>query len=276
MKSNLNDFETWISDFNQSELFHCDNFLTGCANFHILTPILQYYKLSKNYDSYSVPIIKIVNQKVAKKKKVNILVAGVESELSAKALLYILELFQGQFTITFLDICNTPLKRIESSLSRKEWLFVSTLKCDFESTAMVPLYGSFDIIFSDLFLKQFSKNKKVEILNRFSLLTRDKESAIIAREYIGDMNEIISRWGIATELSSENKLNHILTVKKNKEIFKHMLGELFEQFKNTGYVYPDIEELLNDIKASDLQVNNRYFNKGSYSQILHLEKKACN
>ncbi|GJM35109.1 MAG: hypothetical protein DHS20C18_41100 [Saprospiraceae bacterium] len=268
MKSLIKDYKSWLFNNRNTALFNCEIGECSCEIFHLLAPILHDIGLIRSYNSYDSEIRKITSGIILGPNETNILVAGIDSELSARALIQALGVFERKYSITFLDCCPTPLLRIKESLEEHEKEYIETKLIDIFSPLANQLHSKFDIIFADSFIKQFSKAKKTEVLKILSNTAKTSNSLIIIREFLGDLDELLPRlWKQLDHLLNQKNFS-FLTSPSDLKKFYLLINRLDEYYKNTGEIYRNPEELKSDLRASGLQLVEEYFSEGRADRII--------
>lgn len=272
MKSLFKQHETWLSDYQNSIFFYCEDREEGCGIFHLLTPILHDIGILQSYGSYSEEIQKIVSKVVFDLEKVNILVVGIDSESSARALNSALSVFEGRYIITFIDRCPTPLMRIQEALDVNERKYISIQEIDIFSVEAKQLYSRFDIIFSDSFVKQFSKPQKVRALKFLKKAAKNSNSLIVIREYIGNLKELLNRlWQRLDPILAQDKFN-LFTSSSNKKKFYALIESLDLYYKKTGEIYSNVGELYADLLLVELKIIEEFVSEMRADRIIVAKK----
>jgi hypothetical protein len=262
----------WLLRHTRSSLFNCLP-PAKCGVYHVMSPILHDIDLIASYSAY-VPIIhRVVADCLLKSDGINILVAGVDSEASAKELLHALKIFGRMCSVTFADCCRTPLARIERAFEGID---------PYIRTAWVDLVDStwdegaqFDLVLADSFLKQFDCERRVNVLNQIARFVRKDSGQLVLREHCGSATNLLSYlWGrLDRMLTSGCSIGFAHSVAQQPE-FRTMIDELDCYYRSTGSFYPDRGALRSDVDSSRWHVMNEYQNAGASQEIIVAMKTA--
>jgi len=196
-----------------SSTFACHEHRHGCDSYHATSPLLHHIGFFQSYERYP----RTVRRAVAAMPGSAVAVVGVESELSAEALLRALPTDERR-SVTFFDRCETPLRRIamasDAELARHDIL---TVPADILGA---QLDASFDVVFADSFVKQFGPAQKPRVLERLAGLARSSASLLVMREYIGELGRLLcdfwaglpgllERCGVRADHRLETALAHV-------------------------------------------------------------------
>lgn len=165
-----------------SPSFACQEHGYGCEAYHTTSPLLHHIGFFQSYERYPLTI----RSAVAAMPGATVAVAGVESELSAEALLRALP--PEPHRVTFFDRCETPLRRTAARAAQLAGHDVATVSGDF---LQHELGGRFDVVFADSFIKQFRSADKPRALARLASAARTSGSLIVMREYIGELGSLL-------------------------------------------------------------------------------------
>src|ERR1700691_6195132 len=167
-----------------SPTFACDEHGHGCDAYHATSPLLHHIGFFQSYERYPCTIRCVV----AAMPGSTVAVAGVESELSAEALLRALPRDERR-SVTFFDRCETPLRRVavasDAAFIRHDILTVPAdiLGAQFDA--------GFDVVLADSFVKQFGPVEKPRALERLAGIARSSGSLLVMREYIGELSRLL-------------------------------------------------------------------------------------
>jgi hypothetical protein len=196
-----------------SPTFACHEHRHGCDAYHATSPLLHHVGFFQSYERYPLTI----RRAVAAMPGATVAVAGVESELSAEALLRALPADERR-SVTFFDRCETPLRRVaaanDSEFVRHD---VFTVSADILGA---QVEAGFDIVLADSFVKQFGPAEKPHVLERLAGMARSSASLLIMREYIGELGRllcdfwaglpgVLERCGIRTDSRLDAALAHV-------------------------------------------------------------------
>jgi len=275
MKSLSDNHHIWFSNFQQFEYYSCRNGENNCGIYHVMSPILHDIGIFSSYGSYDTLILKITSDIFYSLSCPNILVVGVDSESSARSLINALRVFRGKYFITFLDCCKTPLNRIKDCIENpeEEHIFVKHLNI-FDKMAS-PLFGKFDIVFADSFVKQFVSKEKNLALKVMAKFLKSEGSILIVREYIDTSNRII-------KLNRE-KLIHLLrhnlpvfgSSKKLLEQFVTMALKFENNYTSVGELYSTSDEFKSDLVCANLVLKLEFNNKWRGDTIFVVQKNMA-
>jgi hypothetical protein len=193
--------------------FACHEHRHGCDAYHATSPLLHHIGFFQSYERYP----RTIRSAVAAMPGATVAVAGVESELSAEALLRALPTDERR-RVTFFDRCQTPLRRIalasDAAFAQHDVFTVSAdiLGAQFDA--------SFDVVLADSFVKQFGAAEKPRALERLAGMARSSGSLLVMREYIGELGRllcdfwaclpgVLERCGLHTDHRLETALAHV-------------------------------------------------------------------
>ena len=265
MQDLSHDHLRWLLHHSRSSLFNCLP-AAKCGVYHVMSPILHDIGLIASYSTY-IPIIhKVVANCLLTSDGLNILVAGVDSEASAKELLHALKIFGPMCAVTFADCCRTPLARIEKAFDgngthiRTNWVdLVDSTACEGEQ---------FDLVFADSFLKQFGCERRVSILNQITRFVRKGSGQLILREHYGSPTNLLGHlWDRLDLMLAYGYPIDFHSVVQQPE-FRTMIDELDRYYWDTGSFYPDRSALRSDVDLSKWQVINEYLNVGASQDVI--------
>jgi hypothetical protein len=261
----------WLLYHTHSSLFNCSS-AAKCSVYHVMSPILHDIGLIASYSTY-IPIIhRVVAGCLLKSDRINILVAGVDSEASAREFLHALKIFGPRCSVTFADCCRTPLARIEKALDGSD-VDIRTACVDLVDST----YGQqaqFDLVLADSFLKQFGCGRRVSVLNQITRLVRNGSGQLILREHYGSSTTHLARlWNRLDQiLTYDYSIDHSIVQQPE---FRTMVDELDRYYRNTGPFYVDRRALRSDIDSSTWHVINEYANVGASQDIIVAIKTAA-
>jgi hypothetical protein len=230
-----------------------------------MSPILHDIGLIASYGSYILIIHRVVADCLLKLDQINILVAGVDSESSAKELLHALEIFGPMCSVTFADHCRTPLARIEKALDGSDADIRTKCVDLLEST-----WGAqFDLVLADSFLKQFGSERRVSVLNQIARFVKKGSGRLLLREYCGSSaNHLVHLWDRLDQMLTLGDATDLAHSLAQQPEFRTMVDELDRHYRNTGSFYPDRGALRSDVNSSSWQVINQYSNVGASHEII--------
>jgi hypothetical protein len=266
MQDLSHDHLRWLLRHRRSSLFNCLP-AAKCDVYHVMSPILHDIGLIASYSTY-IPIIhKVVANCLLKSDRLNILVAGVDSEASAKELLHALEIFGPMCSVTFADCCRTPLARIEKALDgngshiRTAWVdLVESTEDEGEQ---------FDLVLADSFLKQFGCERRVSVLNQIARFARKGSGQLILREHYGSPTDLLAHlWDRLDRMLTCGYPNDFAHSVVQQPEFRTMIDELDRYYRDTGSFYSDRSALRFDVDLSKWQVMNEYLNVGASQEII--------
>ena len=180
----LADLLRFAVDHADSPTFACHEHRHGCEDYHATSPLLHRIGFFQSYERYP----RTIRRAVATMPGSTVAVAGVESELSAEALLRALPTDEGR-SVTFFDRCETPLRRValasDPAFIRQD---VFTVSAD---VLGVQFDARFDVVLADSFVKQFRPAEKPRALERLAGMARSSGSLLVMREYIGELARLL-------------------------------------------------------------------------------------
>jgi hypothetical protein len=180
--TNPHDLLLFAIDHARCESYACDAHEYGCGAYHAMSPLLHGIGFFKSYELYP----QTIRDAVAAGPGPVVAVAGVESELSAHALLRALP-SEKRHAVTFFDRCETPLRRIAAS--------AHPVGNDVAIVAADVLTGGlgerFDVVVADSFVKQFSHDDKPRALEQLRAATRSSSARVVLREYVGELGSLL-------------------------------------------------------------------------------------
>ena len=271
MSKKKNKYYDWICNYRSSNIYKC-NSQNGCRAYHVLSPILYHIGLFESYKMYYNVILRESSALFFADYSPSILVVGIENEISAKFIIDILDTFEKPYKITFIDICETPLNRINSILSMNEKGYVKTELLNLFSTSLTNRLTQQDIIFADSLLKQFPKQVKVKAIRQMKNLLRLPTSTIFFREYVGNQNELIDRLWCKLNALTQNINKELLNDSLAIEYFQKYLVELKNYYLKSGRMYNKLTEFKNDVISSGLIIKEIYENIGNPDFIITATK----
>lgn len=272
MQDLRHDHLQWLRHHTRSSLFNCLP-AANCGVYHVMSPILHDIGLIASYSAY-IPIIhRVVANCLLKLDGINILVAGVDSEASAKELLHALEIFGRRCSVTFADCCRTPLARIEKAFDGVD-AYIRTAWVDLVDSTWHE-GAQFDLVLADSFLKQFGCERRVSVLNQIARFVRKGSGQLILREHYGSPTNLLNHlWDrLDRMLTCGYSIDLAHSVAQQPE-FRTMVDELDRYYRNTGSFYPDCSALRSDVDSSSWHVMNEYPNAGASQEIIVALKTA--
>jgi hypothetical protein len=230
-------------------------------------PILQWLGVFRSYRTYESIIQRAVADLLLTRSDVKLLVAGVESEYSALAILRSVAIFGDAAQVVFADRCPTPLRRIHEYV--KPHYSLDTVEIDIMNAADSRLSQAHDLILADSFIRQFAKNDKVQVLRRLAAAVRDSTCRLIVHEYTGPSDVLLARlWANMPVIAKPGGDEVYAKSLMGTPEFMHMLSELDRFYRNNGAMYASPDELRKDLSAAGMRVVAEFVKPGSPDQLV--------
>jgi hypothetical protein len=233
----------------------------------VIGPVLQWLGVFRSYQTYESVIQQVVADLLLTRSSVKLLVAGVQSEYSALAVLRSVAIFGDLVKVVFADRCPTPLRRIDEYV--KPHYYFEVIEIDIMSLADNRLSHAYDLVLADSFIRQFAKSEKVQVLQRLARATRDRTSRLILHEYTGPSDILLSRlWAnisvIAKPHDTQESAKSLMSIPE----FNHMLSELDLFYRDNGAMYMSPDELRKDLSAAGMGIVSEFVKPGSPDQLV--------
>lgn len=270
IKTTIESMHDWLNHYRLSPMFACDSDLAGCESYHVMAPILQSLGLFRSYQTYESIIQRVVADFLLTHSRVRLLVAGVQSEYSALAVLKSVAIFNNLVRVVFVDRCPTPLRRIERYIRPcGEFEMIET---DIERQTDCRLNGAHDLVLADSFIRQFGRGDKVRILKRLAAATSDNTSRVIVHEYVGPMHVLLDRlWANMSTIARPSSVVGDTNLFMSTPEFREMLGKLDYFYRHNGTMYETFGELREDLSTAGMQIISEFVKAGAPDQLVVAE-----
>lgn len=192
MKSLAAAHHAWLTDPARTALFACRESGRDCALYHVLAPVLHDAGMWRSFEAYRTILAEMFAQILLRQEALDVLIAGINSEASARTLAAVAGLFAPRVRLTFADICATPMKRIRAALEPTDPP-IETVFGDLVGSVPALAGKTFDVVLADGFLAQFPPAHRPGVLSALRGQLRPSHGTMVVREYFGDLDVLLAR-----------------------------------------------------------------------------------
>lgn len=246
-KPSLHRAVQWLLYGRQDFGFHCMHSANGCDVFHLTAPFMHSIGAFRSYCSYGSVIRLQLSKLLLKRQSVSLLICGIDSADSASALFSEISTHLKWVSVTFCDVCSTPLRKIRSSqcfIDYKINLVVSDIR-------NLPAQ-EFDIVIADSFLQQYESLDRHKFVGAMFRQMADG-GILITREYIGDRQKLINLLWDRFGIDNYSLVNWKYSKCESYQFSETLNALKMDLYKNAN-LYQSPNELVEDLQRAGLGV----------------------
>lgn len=256
----------WLSDYPRSSLYACPESAHSCGVYHVLAPILHDLGIFRSFESYAAILRQQIIEILLAQDEIHLLVAGIDSESSARVLVENIAVFRPRIQVTFLDRCATPLNRIASCLEEGEE-YIQTWEQDIATAPKGTPKPGYDLVLLDSFLKQFDSPRRLSIVQALRACLRPGQGRMILREYFGTFDDLLPLlWERLVPSSPAFPSRPFLQPDDWRRLLRRV-PPLERYIRSTGEFYEDPETLLAELKRGGMVMIEQYSNPSQADRL---------